>query len=140
VYQQPRPGLAHHVAQQLSAVINQRTDGTFEVALQPEELGRVRISISPQEGGIMIAVQAERGDTIDLMRRHAASLEQAFRDLGNGSVSLSFGHDPKGDTRAKPDRSADGGGDGEIAEVGPTRPGAARLIGLSAAGGLDIRV
>lgn len=82
---------AHHVLRQLHEAVVHRPDGPVEVALSPEELGRVRLTLHPAEHGITVAVQAERPETLDLMRRNIEMLARDFRDLGYTDVSFSFG-------------------------------------------------
>jgi flagellar hook-length control protein FliK len=84
------PGAARALAIQVVQPLTQATDGTVEVALEPEELGRVRLSLTPNDQGVAVQVQADRQDTLDLMRRHAAVLEREFREAGFGSVSFGF--------------------------------------------------
>ena len=51
-----------------------------EVKLSPEELGRVRLSMTTAETGMTVLVTAERPETLDLIRRNidlfAADLER----------------------------------------------------------------
>lgn len=85
-----RAELPAHVAQQLAQALRGSPKGPVEVALQPEELGRVRMTISASEAGVVVSISAERQETFDMMRRHAASLSKELADLGFGSVDLSF--------------------------------------------------
>ena len=64
---------------------------TTEISLNPEELGRVRLSLTAADGGITLNIVAERPETQDLMRRHIDQLTQQFRELGYGTISFSFG-------------------------------------------------
>jgi flagellar hook-length control protein FliK len=84
------PQMPQHIARQMAEVLQKGTDGPVDVALNPEELGKVRMRISLQDGGIMINIFAERGETLDLMRRNADLLSQEFKDLGFGSVNFGF--------------------------------------------------
>ncbi|RWR45405.1 flagellar hook-length control protein FliK [Sinirhodobacter ferrireducens] len=107
---------AHHVLRQLHEAVVHHPDGPVEVALSPEELGRVRLTLHPAEHGITVAVQAERPETLDLMRRNIEMLARDFRDLGYTDVSFSFGAESgrqqRGETTpdnsfgAEPDRPA----------------------------------
>ncbi|MFC5739732.1 flagellar hook-length control protein FliK [Sinirhodobacter huangdaonensis] len=131
---------AHHVLRQLHEAVVHRPDGPVEVALSPEELGRVRLTLHPAEHGITVAVQAERPETLDLMRRNIEMLARDFRDLGYTDVSFSFGAESgrqqRGETApdnsfgAEPDRPA------------PATPTAAppRPAPRSTDGSLDLRM
>ncbi|MCU0855870.1 MAG: flagellar hook-length control protein FliK, partial [Rhodobacteraceae bacterium] len=79
------------VARQLVAAVLPDGEGGFEVRLSPEELGSVRLSLHVSEGAVTIAIQAERPETLELMRRHADILEREFRDAGFASLTFTFG-------------------------------------------------
>lgn len=93
-----RPEVARHVAQQLAEVARQMPDRPIELALNPEELGRVRLTFTMTDGGISVAVIAERGETMDLLRRHIDTLAQEFRDMGYKDVNFEFSRNGQGDT------------------------------------------
>jgi hypothetical protein len=79
--------LAHQLAQAFS------TNGTrpVEVTLSPEELGKVRMTLHTTDSSITVSLQAERPETLDLMRRNIDSLARDFRDLGYSNISFDFG-------------------------------------------------
>jgi hypothetical protein len=87
------------VSRQILAALAQSPGGAVDVTLSPDELGRVRLSLSTTDlGGIVVNVIADRPETMDLIRRHLDMLAQDFRDIGYGSVSFGFsdhsgGHD-----------------------------------------------
>ncbi|MFB2595560.1 flagellar hook-length control protein FliK [Paracoccus sp. p4-l81] len=83
------------LTQQLAAVFDAPTDRPIELTLTPEELGKVRMLLSPQDDGLRLIVQAERPETLDMMRRHIDQLARDFRELGYGDVSFSFGGNPQ---------------------------------------------
>ena len=62
-----------------------------EIALNPEELGRVRLRMTSVDQSITLQILAERPETNDLLRRHIEVLAQEFRALGYDSISFSFG-------------------------------------------------
>lgn len=105
-----RPDLAHGVAIQVAEIISQTQDRTIELKLHPEELGRVSMTLAQDGGTLTVAVTAERGETLDLMRRNIDLLGEELRRLGYGSVDFTFG---------------DGGaGEGALQRrAGPTGPG-----------------
>ncbi len=82
---------ARHVATQIAVAITNNPGKSTEIALNPEELGRVRLSLSANDGAITLNVVAERPETQDLLRRHMDLLAQEFRQLGYTSISFSFG-------------------------------------------------
>jgi flagellar hook-length control protein FliK len=86
-----RADLAPHVARQLGEAMTQATNRPVEIALSPEELGRVRMSIVADDGIITVNIIAERTDTLDLMRRHIDQLGQTFREMGYDQINFAFG-------------------------------------------------
>ncbi|MCV6591646.1 MAG: flagellar hook-length control protein FliK [Silicimonas sp.] len=89
---------ARPVLTQLVQAARSAIDGMVEVKLSPEELGRVRMTMSGSDAGLgmNVIVTAERPETLDLIRRNidlfAADLaEQGFTDL-----NFSFGGDMTG--------------------------------------------
>ncbi|EBA13823.1 flagellar hook-length control protein FliK [Roseobacter sp. CCS2] len=93
------PETARHVASQIAVAVANTPGKATEIALNPEELGRVRLSLSAADGAIVLNVLAERPETQDLLRRHMDLLAQEFRDLGYTSISFTFG-DQKSEARS----------------------------------------
>ena len=63
----------------------------IEVALNPEELGRVSIVLNGREDGMHMTISAERPETLDMMRRHLSVLEAEFQNFGLGDLSFDLG-------------------------------------------------
>ncbi|WP_372838804.1 flagellar hook-length control protein FliK [Phaeovulum sp.] len=83
------------VVRQIIASVAQSTERVVEVSLAPEELGRLRMTLTTVEHGVSVAMQAERPETLDLIRRHIDQLARDFRDLGYSNISFSFGDRPQ---------------------------------------------
>lgn len=62
-----------------------------EIRLEPEGLGAFTLQVTETAQGLQVTVQADRADTLDLMRRHAAELVAEFRSAGMGNPVLHFG-------------------------------------------------
>jgi|GEM_PF-1541136 len=62
----------------------------IEITLSPEELGKVRLVITPGDNPV-VTVHAENRDVLDLMRRNGELLARELRDTGLGGASISFG-------------------------------------------------
>ena len=86
-----RGDLTPHIARQLVEVLPQATHRPVEIALSPQELGRVRMSIKTDDGAVTVNILAERADTLDLMRRNIEQLGQSFRNMGYDQITFSFG-------------------------------------------------
>lgn len=96
----PRTDLARTVGHQLVEAVRHGANGSTDVALNPEELGRVRLNLTAQDGVLHVSVLAERPETQDLLRRNIGLLQSDFRALGYTDVAFDFG---PGEDR--PDRS-----------------------------------
>ena len=111
------PLLAQHVAHQVAVSVQQTSDRVTEMALDPVELGKVRMTIKATDQSIVLTVVADRPETADLMRRHVYVLQQEFRALGYTSVTLNFsaGQDQAGFglTGGAADRSGPEGGEAD---------------------------
>ncbi|MEM9754619.1 MAG: flagellar hook-length control protein FliK [Pseudomonadota bacterium] len=133
---------AQGAAQQLAAALPREsglvlTDTATEIALDPPELGRVRVVVTEVAGGLSLTVSAERPETLDLFRRHAALLGAEFaregladarfefsgNDRGGGQRDADADPAPAGDTPDTPDTNF---------SVAPTR--------IAAGGTLDLRL
>ncbi len=84
------PHIAQQVARQMAMSVVPLPGGPVEIRLSPEELGRVRLTVSVQDGIIAVAVLADRPETADLLRRNIETLAREFRDLGYEQSSFSF--------------------------------------------------
>ncbi|MCX8509195.1 MAG: flagellar hook-length control protein FliK [Rhodobacteraceae bacterium] len=84
------------ISHQLAAHLPEAEGPTVEITLSPEELGRVRMTISSTEGGLVLNLVADRADTLDLMRRHIDQLAQDFRAMGFERLSFAFGQNHSG--------------------------------------------
>lgn len=87
-----RPEVARSIAGQLAAVITAKPGGgSVEIALNPDELGKVAITLTARDDGMHMVIAADRQETLDLMRRHISILSSEFRDLGLGNLSFDLG-------------------------------------------------
>lgn len=85
-----RAELPHHVSQAIAEALHRASNKAIEIALNPAELGRVRMTMATNEAGIVVIVTAERGDTLDLMRRNIDDLGKSLSNLGFEDVSFAF--------------------------------------------------
>lgn len=139
----PRPdpvATPRHLSAQMTSAVRHGHDGTVEIALNPEELGRVRLSLQGDTTRLHVAIQFERPETQDLMRRHIAQLQSDFREMGYTNISFDFGQTPSGggpDLPAPTDSGAD-----PAPELPPdTAPvPAPRRMAATSPGGLDLRL
>ena len=116
--------VAASVAQQMIAQIALEPEGIIDVALNPEELGRLRFELHQHGDQVRVHLVAERPDTLDLLRRHADELLAELRQAGFGGAELSFGAWGKGRSHpAAANASSDADGQQPAASLpGPAAP------------------
>ena len=67
-----------------------KTGGSVEIALNPEELGKVRMVVSPAESGGVVHISAERPETLELVQRNLELLRRDLKDAGWANVAISL--------------------------------------------------
>jgi hypothetical protein len=81
------PALPAQIAEALAA----RTERPVELRMLTEELGALQVSLQQTGDHLRVFLQADRGDTLDLLRRNADLLLQELRAAGFAGATLSFG-------------------------------------------------
>jgi len=137
----PAPIAPQQVVAQLSAAVHAATDGTVELTLQPEELGRVRLALSPVEGSISVSILAERAETMDLIRRHLEQFSQDLRELGYRDVRFDMSDQFAGSTgQDRPDAQGNTAASGTAAQSGEATVADPIPRRTTLSDGLDIRI
>ncbi|MEP4700724.1 MAG: flagellar hook-length control protein FliK, partial [Parasphingorhabdus sp.] len=75
---------------QIAELIPSQPAQSVEIVLQPEELGRIRMTLVSSDGGMVLTVVADRAETLDLLRRNIADLGSELNRLGYDSVDFNF--------------------------------------------------
>lgn len=131
------PHLAQQVVQSLTDPSRRDPNTPVDLALDPPELGRVRMSLTEVSGTITLTIHAERPETADLMRRHLDLLAQEFARGGLDAPSVRISQDDSGGQPRPPPQPAtiptiqEGMADSPAPDRGTTR---------AAAGALDLRL
>ncbi len=120
---QARPDHGPHAAQQIAVALQASADGRIELRLDPAELGPVRVALEPGDRTMVVHVAADRGETLDLLRRHADQLARELREIGYRDVSFDFGSDRRPDGRAPQDFYGGGRFGAGHDDPVPDRPG-----------------
>lgn len=130
------------VMQQVAEAARALRDGPVELTLKPEELGKVKMTMTAGSDGTMtMALQAERPETLDLLRRNIGDLARDLQAMGFSNLSFSFGQDRAHSDQARANGGAGEASDAPIAVVPLAGQGlAARPLTTPAAGGLDLRL
>ena len=135
----PLSGVAIEIAGKALAGKNR-----FEIRLDPPELGRIDVRLDvDRDGNVTSRLTVDRPDTLDLLRRDAASLERALQDAGlktaNNGLQFSLRDQSMNEEQAgtSPDAAVLVATD-ESLPSNDVIPQRYRLAGQG--GGLDIRV
>ena len=142
----PGPVAVPQLAAQLVHTLTLNSQGTTEIALSPDELGHVRVTLQPDPQNpdrLVVMLNFERPETLDLFRRHADQLAEALRDAGFAGANIGFGHSGTGG-------NSDSRSEGAHADLPPTQdPSPGLTAGLqpdqptlriSASSALDLRL
>ncbi|MFZ5618753.1 MAG: flagellar hook-length control protein FliK [Pseudomonadota bacterium] len=78
-------------------------DGSIELRLDPPELGSVSIDlVSDETGAVRAVVNADRAETLDLLRRHIDIFKSELARNGFGEVDMTFGGGRQGGDEPPP--------------------------------------
>ena len=86
-----RPPILRDALPQIVETVRSTARGEVELTLNPEELGRIRLSMSGGEAGLQVTIQSDRAETAELLRRHIALLRDELAGLGYAQVDIGFG-------------------------------------------------
>lgn len=130
------------VAAQISTALSRLSDGSTELALAPEELGKVRLKLKPDVAHpdrMVVMITFERPETLELFRRHAGELADALRAAGYAGADIGFGQD--GSSASGSDRRDRPAPTASDAAFRPDTPGIAPPTArLGAGASLDLRL
>ncbi len=128
--------IAPQVTSQVAAAIFQSSNSTTEILLNPEELGRVRISLTNGEAGMTVNILSERLETTDLMRRNIELLARELRDLGYENPSFTFGEQSSKSNDTWDDDDQESPSESSIQLPEPPAPS----MRVTLTGGLDLKL
>ncbi|GAB4186975.1 MAG: hypothetical protein OHK0024_27400 [Thalassobaculales bacterium] len=126
------PGSPMPVSEQIAVQVHKAAAGESDritIHLRPDSLGRVEVELSVDDGGRLQAViQADRQDTLDLLRRDQKELERALQDAGLKADSGSLSFNLRGENQQQGRQQFAGGDD---------RSGTAGTAGTAATGSTE---
>ena len=127
--------------QQVAEAARALRDGPVELALQPEELGKVRMTMSAgADGSMTVSMHAERPETLELLRRHIGDLARDLQAMGFDNLSFSFGQDRATAHRQRDLPTDDATTTEAVAIVPLANHGFADRPRMVTTGGLDLRL
>ena len=80
------------IASQISASISGNSSDTIEIRLDPPELGRLIVSITQTDTGVMAHIAADKADIAEFLRRNSDTLARELEKAGFANSSLEFSH------------------------------------------------
>jgi chemotaxis protein MotD len=143
-----QPAPAPNIAALASAIAARSGQGakTFEIRLDPADLGRVEVHLHvSRDGKAEATLYAERPETVVLLQRDSHNLERALKDAGLDVSNSSLNFSLKGEQRQGDGGGASGGHtrslpDAVVARSEAVNASLASQIIPSDDGRLDIRV
>ena len=103
---------------QILPVLQRSNGGRVELTLAPAELGRLEITFQSRDGGMSVSLNAERPETLELLRRHIDLLAADMRQLGMTDLSFSFGRESAGGSAPEENERRSSSNDGAMAQPG----------------------
>ncbi len=105
----PHPVRPERVVTQLRTPILEaialRNPSSMQVALDPVELGRLRLTLTPTETGIQVQIMAERAESLDLLRRFSSDLVRDLKEMGFSDVDMQFSQQGRNGTAWLPEHA-----------------------------------
>jgi hypothetical protein len=136
LYAAPRASFA-----QMAEALVRNSDDGVELSLNPKELGKVRMTMTPVEHGMTVSLNFERTETMDLMRRHIDMLAGELKRLGYSSLTFDFQQqgNPQQERGAPVQKSSSIGGV-DHAAAAPVPEAPLPRLSPRQGSGLDLRV
>jgi len=131
---------APRIIQMIAESARALQDKPVELTLSPEELGKVRLTLQAGDGSMIVAISAERAETLELLRRNIDQLAAQFREIGFQDLSFQFSGENSSDNENLSSDNpgvADASGTTEY-EAHPTQD--VHRVMLGADGRIDIRL
>lgn len=87
----------HESVRHVAEAVHALGQGAVEITMTPKELGHLTLTVKTHDlTAATITLQADRPETLDLMRRHVDMLAQDLRDCGYRDLNFSFQDRPPG--------------------------------------------
>ena len=111
---------------------------SVELALAPEELGKIRLFLTPHGDKLRVVIQAERPETMDLLRRNTEGFTAELRQSGFANTTFSFSS--WGESHRPPPRQTDSKSAHKFEDAPAAPTSIADQIKASGRTGLDLRI
>jgi|GEM_PF-5028611 len=136
---------ARAIAAQIAQGVSTGDARVTEIALNPAELGKVRMKLRTSESGLHLDIAADRPEISNLLRRHIDGLVAEFQGMGFSDIGFTFtdSHQRSSHDELFPSRVDNSARNGRarVSARGTDlaiRPQSARVPGMQ--GGLDMRL
>lgn len=111
-----------------------------EITLNPEELGRVRLSLKSTDNVMAVVIMVERPETLELLRRHIDLFAADLGKLGYDGMSFEFA-EQEGDFQDNPEEEPQHSSSNLTDQTQPNNNERQRYRAMSGANaGIDIRL
>ncbi|WP_196053575.1 flagellar hook-length control protein FliK [Paracoccus lichenicola] len=128
------------VARQIAEAVVTARDDLVEIALAPEELGKIRMVLSGPDHNPHVTVWVERPEVLDQLRRNAAFLQECLGDAGMPEASFEFQGDTPSDSRKDRPTAASTGFSPAFEAAEPARTIPVAWTPMAVPARLDIRI
>ncbi len=129
---------APRVVEAIAQAARALSDRPVELTLNPEELGRVKLTLQGSDGAMSVQLTVERPETLELLRRHIDLLAADLRQAGYERLTFAFAGQ-QGQSGQHPATPADRSADNPAHQVAVPDPHPAHVLSL-AGDGLDMRI
>ena len=119
--------------EQISEFFADRKNRVLELQLNPVELGRVHIRLVASNSGTVLSFEADRPETLEMMRDNSSHLREEFERGGYSSITFGFDEGEKNEDREDSELPPD------AQTVAPSMRGNSR-VEADILDGLDIRI
>lgn len=140
--QVPTTAIAMQIARHVQKGVN-----TFEIRIDPPELGRVDVKLEMTDGRVNAHLVVEKPETLDLLQRDSRALQQALRDAGldvnEDTLNFSLSDENGAESFAEQERGSSQGSAGKDTASQAeqdTLVTAQYHLSYAGDGGVDIRV
>ena len=133
--------VAPGIIQTILNAVSTHPDRPVELMLNPEELGRVRLTMQSNEGNMAVMISVERPETLELLRRNIDQLAAQLREIGYQNLSFDFAGEQGAFDGGAEDQQTSTGQPSNSADISPENisTGPVYISGKSQTG-VDIRL
>lgn len=135
----PASSLPPALPAQIAAALAARSERPVELRMTTEELGGLLLRLQQDGNEVHVALLADRGDTLDLLRRNGGLLIEELRAAGFSDATLSFGEGSGSRDRTMPEPHLAAADPPPVPPVTPDVLLLTAALRVASGAGLDVR-